>query len=48
MTAASPTQVEILLKSPNPDMDYVLSDRHFAMGPAGFADWAPGEGGATA
>ncbi|RWP69004.1 MAG: hypothetical protein EOR07_03960 [Mesorhizobium sp.] len=37
--AASPTQVEILLKSPNPDMDYVLSDLHFAMVPAGFADW---------
>ncbi|TIL81654.1 MAG: ABC transporter substrate-binding protein [Mesorhizobium sp.] len=40
MRAASPTQVEILLKSPNPDMDYVLSDLHFAMVPAGFADWA--------
>ncbi|TIW22771.1 MAG: ABC transporter substrate-binding protein [Mesorhizobium sp.] len=38
--AASPRQVEILLKSPNPDMDYVLSDLHFAMVPAGFADWA--------
>ncbi|RWF59143.1 MAG: ABC transporter substrate-binding protein [Mesorhizobium sp.] len=37
--AASPTQVEILLKSPNPDMDYVLSDLHFAIVPAGFADW---------
>ncbi|TIU60320.1 MAG: peptide ABC transporter substrate-binding protein, partial [Mesorhizobium sp.] len=38
--AASPRQVEILLKSPNPDMDYVLSDLHFAMVPAGFADWS--------
>jgi len=37
--AASPTQVEIVLKSPNPDMDFVLSDLHFAMVPAGFADW---------
>lgn len=38
--AVSPTQVEISLKSPNPDMDYVLSDLHFAMVPAGFSDWA--------
>ncbi len=38
--AASSTQVEIILKSPNPDMDYVLSDLHFAIVPAGFADWS--------
>lgn len=37
--AVTPTQVEITLKSPNPDMDYVLSDLHFAMVPSGFTDW---------
>ncbi len=37
--AVTPTQVEITLKSPNPDMDYVLSDLHFAMVPSGFSDW---------
>jgi peptide/nickel transport system substrate-binding protein len=36
----APEQVEIMLSSPNPDMDFVLSDLHFAIVPNGFGDWS--------
>lgn len=37
--ATTPSQVELILKAPNPDIDYILSDLHLAMIPAGFTDW---------
>ncbi|KQV41276.1 ABC transporter substrate-binding protein [Rhizobium sp. Root1204] len=40
VNAPAADQVEITLSSPNPDMDFVLSDLHFAIVPKGFNDWA--------
>ncbi|PZO79662.1 MAG: peptide ABC transporter substrate-binding protein, partial [Mesorhizobium amorphae] len=37
--ATTPSQVELILKAPNPDIEYILSDLHLAMVPAGFEDW---------
>lgn len=39
VNAAAPDQVELVLSSPNPDMDFVLSDLHFAIVPNDFSDW---------
>lgn len=40
VNAAAADQVELILATPNPDMNFVLSDLHFAIVPAGFTDWS--------
>ena len=37
---SAPDEVVIQLSSPNPDLDFVLSDLHFAVVPAAFTDWS--------